>query len=258
MKMEDVVFTYVGGLKTACLGRKQLVMLIDAKIQDYRTRTDSLTPLVIFDSNGQGISIANSDPTFKRLLDDADIVHADGQSVVLFSRWFSNVKIPERTATTDTIHDIPLLSPRQTRHFLLGGTQAVVERCGDILQNRYNNFLVADSHHGYFDEDYETIIVESINVSKPDVLWVGLGKPKEQEFVIRNKSRLNVPVIITCGGCYNYITGDYKRAPALMQRTGFEWLHRAASEPKKFLWRYVTTNPHSIYCAWKHRNKSRV
>ena len=258
MKMEDVVFTYVGGVRTACLGRKQLVSLIDARINDYQANAAAFAPLVIFDSNGQGISIANNDPAFKQLLDEADIVHADGQSVVAFSRWFSNAPIPERTATTDTIHDIPMLSARSVRHFLLGGQQQVVEKCADILQQQYANFVVAGLHHGYFDETNEAAVIDAINASNTQVLWVGLGKPKEQAFVIRNKHKLKVPVIITCGGCYNYITGDYKRAPAVMQRSGFEWLHRAATEPRKFLWRYLTTNPHSIYCAWKHRSKSRV
>ena len=258
MKMEEVVFTNVGGLKTACLSRKQLVDLIVERVNEYAKSDANLPPLTIFDSNGQGISIANSDPEFMRLLESADIIHADGQSVVAFSNWFTSTPIPERTATTDTIHDIPQLAASRVNHYLLGGQQSIVEKCADILQQRYSNFGIAGTHHGYFNESTEAEVIAAINAANADVLWVGLGKPKEQEFVVRNKEKLNVPVIITCGGCYNYITGDYKRAPEFMQRTGFEWLHRALTEPRKFLWRYVTTNPHSIYCAWKHRNKAQA
>lgn len=254
MKMEDVVFTHVGGLKTACIGRKQLVSLIICRINEYHNNSN-LQPLTIFDSNGQGISMANSDQSFKQLLDAADIVHADGQSVVVFSRLFSNEPIPERTPTTDTIHDIPQLENKSIKHFLLGGKQSVVEKCANILGSKYDNFAVAGTHHGYFDDTTEDEIINAINNSNADVLWVGLGKPKEQEFVVKNKDKLRVPVIITCGGCYNYITGDYKRAPEFMQKVGLEWLHRAVTEPRKFMWRYITTNPHSIYCAWKHRSK---
>jgi exopolysaccharide biosynthesis WecB/TagA/CpsF family protein len=63
-------------------------------------------------------------------------------------------------------------------------------------------------------------------------------------------------VIITCGGCYNYITGEYKRAPKWMQDYGFEWLHRMLTQPKKLFWRYLTTNPHAIYCILKHKSAS--
>lgn len=255
MKMEDVVFTHVGGIKTACIGRKQLVSLIVDQVSDYKERSDVVAPLTIFDSNGQGISIANNDPHFMSLLATADIIHADGQSVVAFSRLFSPTAIPERTPTTDTIHDIPNYKSAKLNHYLLGGQQRVVEKCANILASKYSNFGVAGTHHGFFDEATEATVIEKINHSQADVLWVGLGKPKEQEFVVRNKDKLRVPVIITCGGCYNYITGDYKRAPEYMQKIGMEWLHRALTEPKKFMWRYITTNPHSIYCAWKHRAK---
>lgn len=255
MKMEDVVFTHVGGLKTACIGRKQLVDLIVTRVEMYKESIVPLAPLAIFDSNGQGISIANSDPNFMALLETADIIHADGQSVVAFSRFFSPTPIPERTPTTDTIHDIPQYESCTISHYLLGGTQDVVEKCAAILDDKYENFAIAGTHHGYFDETTEDEIINAINSSNADVLWVGLGKPKEQEFVVKNKHKLRVPVIITCGGCYNYITGDYKRAPEFMQKVGLEWLHRAVTEPKKFMWRYITTNPHSIYCAWKHRSK---
>ena len=119
MKMEEVVFTNVGGLKTACLSRKQLVDLIVERIKSDTLGDEKPSPLTIFDSNGQGISIANSDPVFMRLLESADIIHADGQSVVAFSKWFTDKPIPERTATTDTIHDIPQLSSENIRHYLL-------------------------------------------------------------------------------------------------------------------------------------------
>ncbi|OFC69923.1 WecB/TagA/CpsF family glycosyltransferase [Alteromonas confluentis] len=256
MRMEDVIFTRVGGVKTACLSRKQLVDLIVQRSLDYKDPFFAFSaPLTVLDSNGQAVSLANSNAEFKKALEDADIVHADGQSIVSFSRWFSDNPIPERTATTDTIHDIPTYFDGTLRHFLLGGTKQVVKQCGDILSSKYANFKVAGVRDGYFSAEEESRVVDEINEAKPDVLWVGLGKPKEQRFVKNNKNKLKVPVIITCGGCYNYITGDYKRAPEIFQKTGFEWLHRAATEPRKLLWRYLTTNPHTIYCVLKHRHK---
>ena len=108
MKLEEVVKTNVGGLITACISRKQLVDLMVCRVLDYRT-SGCLAPMVIFSSNGHSISIANSDPEMGRMLNEADILHADGQSVVSFSRWFSKTEIPERSATTDTIHDVPQL-----------------------------------------------------------------------------------------------------------------------------------------------------
>ncbi|GAA0364417.1 polysaccharide biosynthesis UDP-hexose transferase UppL [Bowmanella denitrificans] len=256
MRLEDVTFTQVGGLKTACITRAELVDVIARRITAYRWRqrlADELAPMLIFDSNGQGISIANSNPNFMAILRQADLIHADGQSVVNFSRLFADHEIPERSATTDTIHDIPTFHHGPLRHFLLGGHKRVVEECAKRLQTRYANFCVAGTHDGYFSLKQEKQVLAEINRVQPDVLWVGLGKPKEQAFCTRNKLWLHVPVIITCGGCFNYVTGDYKRAPQVMQQLGLEWLHRALSEPRKLLWRYLTTSPHAIYCAYKHR-----
>jgi exopolysaccharide biosynthesis WecB/TagA/CpsF family protein len=251
MKLNDVVHTDVGGLKTACVTRQQLVAIIEAYISNFASNAD--TPCVIFDSNGHGISLANTDSGFMQTLSQADIIHADGQSVVAMSKWVRGSNIPERSATTDLIHDIPQHSELVKKHYLLGGSTEVVERCADILTKQYKNVNVVGTHHGYFDKAYSDEVIASINASKPDILWVGLGKPLEQEWVIANKDKLKVAVIISCGGCYNYITGDYPRAPLWMQRAGLEWLHRLYSDPKRLFWRYLISNPHSIYCVLKHK-----
>jgi exopolysaccharide biosynthesis WecB/TagA/CpsF family protein len=256
MKLENVTFTNIGGLKTACVTRGELVDVMVQRVRDYHDKSTNVyhQPLSIYSTNGHSISIANSDKAMMKLLNTADLLHADGQSVVKFSEWFSNNTIPERSATTDTIHDVPQHYAAPLRHFLLGGKPNTIEKCADILSSTYDNFIVAGHQHGYFNPDEQESVIQEINASRPDVLWVGLGKPKEQEFIDLMKTKLNVPVIISCGGCYNFVTGEYSRAPNWMQRLGLEWLHRAATEPKKLLWRYMTTNPHAVYCAFKHRN----
>lgn len=255
MKLEHVKYTNVGGLQTACLTRQQLVELMAQRIVDYRMEesTDFEKSLSIFSANGHSISIANSDPAMQKILNAADILHADGQSVVSLSKYFSSHEIPERSATTDTIHDFPKLIQQTYRHFLLGATETTVSKCAELMEEKYGNFLVCGFRNGYFKDDEAFQIIEKINESNPDVLWVGLGKPKEQEFIHKYKEKLDVPVIISCGGCYNFVTGEYIRAPQWMQKSGLEWLHRAFTQPKKLLWRYFTTNPHAIYCAIKHK-----
>ncbi|WP_412972336.1 WecB/TagA/CpsF family glycosyltransferase [Glaciecola sp. MF2-115] len=253
MKLEEVTFTNVGGLKTACIDRRQLVELIVNASKKYKTNESQKNPLIIFDINGHAISLANSSPIFKQSLSQANIIHADGQSVVVMSKLTDGPSIPERSATTDTIHDIPSMCSQKLTHFLFGGSKRIVEECAVILSQKYSNFQIAGTQNGYFTAKQEEKIIKTINNSKADILWVGLGKPTEQRWVIDNKHRLNVAVIITCGGCYNYVTGDYARAPLWMQNIGIEWLHRVVLEPRKLFWRYVITIPHSIYCVLKHK-----
>jgi N-acetylglucosaminyldiphosphoundecaprenol N-acetyl-beta-D-mannosaminyltransferase len=255
MQLKDVIRTNVGGLTTACITRKQLVELMIQRISDYKNADSEFynQNMTIYSANGHSISIANSDPRMKNILNKADILHADGQSVVSFSRKFSDYPIPERSATTDTIHDVPLMNSSDVNHFLLGAKNETISSCSEIMSKKYENFKVVGYNDGYFSELEQEQIVNKINESGADVLWVGLGKPKEQEFIHNLRDKIKVPVIISCGGCYNFITGDYARAPGWMQNLGIEWLHRAFTQPKKLLWRYLTTNPHAIYCVIKHR-----
>src|SRR5690606_36146366 len=119
MKLEDVVFTRVGGLRTACVTREQLVRLISEKSSRVRfdkVHNKQVHPMLIFSTNGHSISIANSNKQMGELLNQADMLHADGQSVVTFSKYFSEHPFPERSATTDMIHDIPQMSRTPLRH----------------------------------------------------------------------------------------------------------------------------------------------
>lgn len=255
MRVGDIQFTSIGGLNTACIGRQELVDLMAQRVRDYHDESSPFfhQSLSIYSTNGHSISIANRDPEMAFILNNADILHADGQSVVSLSRYFADKPIPERSATTDTIHDIAQLCSHTFSHYLLGGKAEIVSKCAATLSARYSNFKVAGHQDGYFSQESVDSVLTNINESKSDILWVGLGKPKEQQFIYQHLSDLKVPVIISCGGCFNFVTGDYKRAPNWMQVIGLEWLHRALSEPRKLLWRYLTTNPHAIYCVLKHR-----
>jgi N-acetylglucosaminyldiphosphoundecaprenol N-acetyl-beta-D-mannosaminyltransferase len=244
----------VGGIKTACINRYDLANFIG----NYATQDEAnIKPVLIFSANGHSVSEANVDPKYMEIMAKADLVHADGQSIVNFSKWVAgNESIPERTATTDMIHDVPNMFNGMVKHFLLGGKKEIVEKSASIMADKYEKFEVVGTQDGYFSIEEEDKIIEKINNSGCQVLWVGLGKPKEQEFCIRNKDKLNVPVIISCGGCYNFITGDYSRAPQWMQDKGIEWIHRVLTRPKQLFWRYLTTNPHAIFCVLKHKYRS--
>jgi exopolysaccharide biosynthesis WecB/TagA/CpsF family protein len=233
----------VGGLKTARLSRKDMIAQMVADCANARIDARH-TPKLVFTTNGHSIALAAIDSGFHDLLDAADVLHADGQPIVLASRVLTPTPIPERSATTDYIHDAAAAAQQHgLRFYLLGGTEKVNARCAKTLHDTYPDLIIAGRRNGYFSHEEEAAICDEINRLGADIVWVGLGVPLEQEFCIRNRNRLTAGWLVTSGGCFNFVTGDYARAPAWMQAAGLEWLYRLWQEPKRLGLRYALTNP---------------
>ena len=116
------------------------------------------------------------------------------------------------------------------------------------VKRQYPNLVMAGYRNGYIQPEEEDLAINAINEVAPDILWIGMGVPREQAFVLRNKARLiNVGVIKTSGGLFNFLSGKNKRAPQWMQDWGLEWAFRIRQEPKRLFWRYLTTNPHAVW-----------
>jgi N-acetylglucosaminyldiphosphoundecaprenol N-acetyl-beta-D-mannosaminyltransferase len=236
----------VGGINTACLSRDGLARMMLQDCLDARSNPNR-QPKLVFASNGHAIALAAQDEAFRFTFEQADIIHADGQAAVFASRMTAT-PIPERSATTDFIHDASKLAAQHgLRFFVLGATEEANAEAVRVLRETYPGLQIVGRRHGYFSRDEEEDICDEINLTMPDVIWVGLSVPLEYEFAVRNKTRLRAGWLVTCGGCYNFVTGAYKRAPGWMQACGLEWLFRLVKEPKRLFWRYAVTNPLAIF-----------
>jgi N-acetylglucosaminyldiphosphoundecaprenol N-acetyl-beta-D-mannosaminyltransferase len=237
----------VGGLKTACLSRDELMALMVEQCLAKRM-TPSLPPKLVFAVNGHTLSLAATDEKFRDHNEAADIIHADGQPIVFASKILTETPVPERSATTDFFHDAAIAAREHgLRFYLLGATEDVNARCAEVMRELYPNLQIVGRRHGYFRREDEAAICEEINRADADVVWVGMGIPLEQGFCVRNKHRIDAGWVVTAGGCFNYVTGDYRRAPDWMQAAGLEWLHRIWREPRRLFWRYAITNPHALF-----------
>jgi len=237
----------IGGLPVATLDRQQTAELtINAALS---RRGKNLPCLFFTTANGQVISLCAADPAVKTLFEQADVVSPDGMSVVFASRLHGKPGLTERVATTDAFHDAARLAEETgARFFFFGATEEVNERATAKAQELYPRLKIVGRRNGYFQSDEEDNIIDTINAAAPDILWVGLGVPHQQRFVLRHRERLtSVGVTKSCGGLFDFLAGKNSRAPEWMQKTGFEWAYRAYQEPHRLLWRYLTTNPHALY-----------
>lgn len=239
----------IGGVKIVAASMMDLVTQMEEDCLQARQNSKTL-PRTVFDANGQGLSLYASDKSFAKSLDQGDIIHADGGFLVAMSKLKNGPTIPERSATTDLIWQAAERAAEKGLSFyLLGGEHGLAERARDKLQERFPKLNIVGCHHGFFSKDAEKALITEINASGADIIWVGLGKPREQEFCIKHKSSLKAGWLVTCGGCFNFVTGDYARAPIWMQSSGLEWLHRLATRPRALFLRYLVTNPHSLFLA---------
>ncbi len=205
-------------------------------------------PLFVTSANGQVLSMCARDPAIRALFDKADLIHADGQPMVVASRRYCSNPLPERVATTDLFHDVAKVAERWGASFyILGACEAINARATANMKEIYPMLSIAGRRNGYFNDDEELEIVRKINVLAPDILWVSLGAPLEQQFICRNIAKLtNVGVIKTAGGLLDFVAGERKRAPKWMQDWSLEWLYRTWLEPTRLGPRYLETNLHSV------------
>ena len=179
----------VGGLPVAVLDRKRTARLT---VATALSRRGSGRPCAFFTTtNGQVVSLCASRADVKRMFERADLISADGMSVVLASRLGPGPHLPERVATTDAFHDVARLASRAAISFyFLGASEEANRLAVARVRETYPGVKIAGRHHGYFAPAEEPAIVDAINAAAPDVLWVGLGVPSQQRFVLGNLARL--------------------------------------------------------------------
>lgn len=232
----------IGGVRTDCVSRRQMAQLMVGDC--LAARGGRRAAKAVLSTNGNIIATAALDSKFRKLFTTADIVHADGAPVVMASKLFTETPVPERSATTDFLFDAAEAAAEAgLKFFLLGSTEEINRRAAEAVKKAYPGVEIVGRRDGYFAPEDEAAICEEINASGADVLWVGMGVPRETEFSLKNKCRLRVGWIVTCGGCFNFAAGDYVRAPRWMQEMGLEWLHRLICRPRELFWRYLITNP---------------
>lgn len=130
------------------------------------------------------------------------------------------------------------------RHFFLGGSPQKNERLIEGLRRKYTGLIIAGTSSPVVGEHGEgaSEVIEAINAAKPDIVWVGLGSPKQEYWMAAQREALNAPVLVGVGAAFDFLSGAKPQAPAWMQRSGLEWLFRLLTEPRR-LWRRYAEYP---------------
>jgi exopolysaccharide biosynthesis WecB/TagA/CpsF family protein len=212
-------------------------------------RLRATRPIYSTSLNGQVISLCAQDRELKESILSADSVNADGQPLVLLSRYLCADPLPERVATTDLFPAVARLAARTgVTFYMLGAAEEANRKAVEAALAAYPGLRIVGRRNGYFTPTEEPAVVEEIARLKPDVLWVSLGVPLEQRFCARNLDALRgVAIVKTAGGLFDFLSLTKPRAPRWMQRAGLEWLFRVWIEPRRLFVRYLVTSPHALF-----------
>jgi N-acetylglucosaminyldiphosphoundecaprenol N-acetyl-beta-D-mannosaminyltransferase len=177
-----------------------------------------------------------------RLINDSDIVTADGQAVVWAARLLG-APLPSRVTGIDLMEQLLALAERRGyRVFLLGARPEVLEAAVGRLRARHPRLAVAGCRDGYFSREEEAGVVARIRAARPDLLFVAMPTPRKEYFLARWGVELGVPFSMGVGGALDVLAGTTRRAPRPVQQLGLEWAFRVAQEPRRLWRRYLVTN----------------
>ena len=128
------------------------------------------------------------------------------------------------------------------RHFLFGSTSEVVEALEHRLRARFPSARIVDTYAPPIGAEGTSDSLARIVSARPDVVWVALGAPKQELWAARHAAALSPALVVGVGAAFEFLAGRKSRAPHWMQTLGLEWLHRLVREPRRLVWRYVSTN----------------
>jgi N-acetylglucosaminyldiphosphoundecaprenol N-acetyl-beta-D-mannosaminyltransferase len=192
--------------------------------------------------NAAKIVHMREDSLLRDSLLEADLLLADGQSVVWASRVLRH-PLPQRVAGIDLFEQL-LQTAHEQHHsvYLLGAKPDVLAKLIAVVRTRYPGATIAGSHDGYFTEAESGDVAAEIAGSGADMLFLGITSPKKEIFLARYGEQLEVPVLHGVGGSFDVLAGVTRRAPRAWQRAGMEWAFRLIQEPRRLAKRYIPTN----------------
>jgi N-acetylglucosaminyldiphosphoundecaprenol N-acetyl-beta-D-mannosaminyltransferase len=197
-----------------------------------------------------GVMESRRDESLRDIHNAAGLVTPDGMPLVWLTKWRGF-----RNTTRVYGPDLMLAVCNRSlatgyRHFFYGGLEGVPERLAQKLEKRFPGIVVAGVYSPPFkpmSEEEDEEVVRRINDTKPDIVWVGLGTPKQEYWMAQHVNRLTSSVLIGVGAAFDFHAGLKRQAPRWMQRNGLEWLFRLGSEPRRLWRRYLVNNPMFVW-----------
>ncbi len=224
------------GIKVDCVSMVETIARVEAFIAQR-------SPHIVITPNVDHLIKARKDRAFKEIYDHADLSVPDGVPL-LWAAKFLGTPLRERVNGTDLFEALcARAAEKEYRLFFLGAAPGVAATAAAELEQRHPGIKIVGTYsppYDFVDSAAENKkIADLIRAARPDILFVGLGAPKQEKWIHRHMHALRVPVSIGIGASFEYVAGCTARAPYWMQRTGLEWLYRILESPNRYWHRYA-------------------
>lgn len=192
--------------------------------------------------NSYTLSLALRDRRYRELLNQSNYNFADGHYVAMVGRWRGRRLLRSRVYGPNLmVRTIDVGRQRGLRHFLYGGTPETAPLLAAALLQRFAGAQIVGCESAPFRDlttDEEQRLIQRVHQVRPDILWVGLGTPRQDQFVARYAAQLRCSVV-PVGAAFDFISGTKRSAPRFAQRVGMEWAFRLMQEPVRLWRRYL-------------------
>jgi N-acetylglucosaminyldiphosphoundecaprenol N-acetyl-beta-D-mannosaminyltransferase len=210
-----------------------------ARCEDLIARREFAQHVAI---NASKLVAMQRDPELRRIVEDCELVSADGQAVVWASRLMGD-PLPERVAGIDLMEELFGLAERRGfRVFILGAKADVLQQARGKIMARHPRLKLVGTRDGYFTAEEDAAVAEEVRRAHPDILFVAISSPRKEYWLGRYGRDIGVPFVMGVGGAIDVVAGITQRAPRPLQRLGLEWAYRLAQEPHRLWRRYAVTN----------------
>ena len=207
-------------------------------------------PHLIVTADSAGMVETFDDDELRGIYERADLVTPDSIGVLWAAKRLGAL-IPERVSGVDLVDKLCRLSAdKGYRVFLLGAAPGVADLAAERLRLMHPGCNIVGSRHGYFPAESDHVVAQEVAAFKPDILFVAMGIPRQEKFIVATQQVIGAKVAIGVGGSFDVFSGKAKRAPMLVQKMKLEWLWRTVLNPSKikkaknlprFAWRVIRT-----------------
>lgn len=230
-------------------------LTMETAVESIGRWIDERNPHYVCVTGVHGVMESQRDPRLREIHNRSGMTTPDGMPMVWASHWAGARHVRRVYGPDLMLATAAEASERGWKFFLYGGKEGVPDLLAGSLRERFPDLQIVGGFSPPFrpltpEEDEQ--VIEMINASGADIVWVGMSTPKQERWMAEHVGRIEAPVLVGVGAAFDIHAGLASQAPRWMQRSGLEWFYRLLREPKRLWRRYLVNNPRFLVGVFRH------